>query len=346
MKFLFYVVGLGLSLFAGLYPSIEKPRPFITKITTIAVIAVVVFLALYPPTVGTFNDAIRAKMANLAVQDVNIQCSPDWSSFDKSSNKVMVNNESNSIPVELTLSDEIVRKTQGKKEIVFRVRNGETHTQFSAVDVVAISPLISLPYIPALEERARIMYFHVPMSWVAFLAYIVTLVYSVLYLRKSNPDYEIKAVVSAGIGTLFCILAYVTGALWAKFNWGKFFNWDTRELSVLVLLLIYSAYFVLRGSIPDLQKRAKLSSVYAIIACISALFLLFILPRITEGLHPGSQDDVNSGPVLSTQENSLNLTKAMIFSLSLSGFTLVYFWLLSIGVRLSFAERLILQHKN
>ena len=212
--------------------------------------------------------------------------------------------------------------------------------------MLGLQPLLILPYIPALEERSRILFLHVPMSWVGFLAFVITLWYSVLFLRTNNRDHDSVAAASAGIGVLFCSLAYITGALWAKFNWGKFFNWDTREFSVLILLLLYGAYFALRSSIPQADRRARVSGVYAIVSCIAALFLMFIVPRITESLHPGSQGDVNAGPIISTQADAINLTKAWIFSVSLGAFTMLYFLMLNLRLRLEGVEQAIIEQSS
>ncbi len=341
MKFLFYVVGLGLALMLGLVPAIERPRPRLTKLIAMLSVACVVVLAFYPPIVGTFADAVRARTMHLVNQEISVVASVDWTKLDSTQTVNVV--ADNGIDTYLHFrSAETVQAARGlgSSELLFKVRSDSSaHNSFEIVEVLGTKPLIMLPYIPALEERSRVMFFHVPMSWVGFLAFIMTLIYSVRYLRSGNMLWETKAASSAAIGTLFCVLAYVTGALWAKFNWGKFFNWDTRELSVLILLLIYGAYFALRSSINEEERRARLASVYAIVACVAALFLMFIVPRMTESLHPGSRDDSNAGPILSPQADAINTTKAMIFSLSLSSFTLLYFWLLSMGVRISILDQ-------
>ncbi len=341
MKFLFYVAGLVIPFVLGLIPAIEKPRSRVMKVACLAIISATVFLALYPPLVGTFQDAVRAKALHLVNQDIRVICSPDWSSVDSTGRIVTLHQASGLPDLQLHFADSqsaSAAKSIGS-DLCLRVQNGDAHNDFTVLEVCGARPAIMLPYIPALEERSRVMFFHVPMSWVAFLAFFIALMYSFRFLRSSDLIWETKAANSAAIGTLFCVLAYVTGAVWAKFNWGHFFNWDSREISILILLLIYGAYFALRSSIAEPDRRARLSSVYAIVACVAALFLMFIVSRITQSLHPGSSDDSNSGPILSPQQDTIDLTKAMIFSLSLSGFTLLYFWLLSIGVRISLLDQ-------
>ncbi|MDI6766540.1 MAG: cytochrome c biogenesis protein [Bacteroidota bacterium] len=191
-----------------------------------------------------------------------------------------------------------------------------------------------LPNVPGLEDKARILFFHVPMAWVATLAFIVSLIYGVKFLSKKNMDYDITSASSAGLGLLFAILATTTGSLWAKFTWGSFWNWDPRQTSIFVLLLIYGAYFALRSSIEGEEKRATLSSVYAIIAGVTSPFFIFIMPRIVEGLHPNEA-------IVSQGKISMNPTMLIIFLCSMAGFTALYFWILNIKVRL---EQFDLKH--
>ena len=180
------------------------------------------------------------------------------------------------------------------------------------------------PLIPGLEENAKIIFFHVPTAWLTVVAFLVSTVYSFKYLRRKNLDDDAKAYSSAQLGMVFCILATVTGAVWAKFAWGSFWSWDPRQTSIFALLLIYGALFALRSSIESEEKRATLSSVYSLIAFVTVPFFIFIMPRIMKGLHPGSADDTNAGPVVNFKMNS---SMFLIFFLSLIGFTILYFWM-------------------
>jgi heme exporter protein C len=164
------------------------------------------------------------------------------------------------------------------------------------------------------------------MSWTAVVAFVVSMLYGIRFLKTKSMDDDLKSVSSAGLGFLYCILATVTGSVWAKFNWGSFWNWDPRETSIFVLLLIYGAYFALRSSLDDAVKRATLSSVYAIIAGVTVPFFIFIMPRIMASLHPE--------PLVNTEGKvHMNSTMLTVFLSSLAGFTALYFWLLSLRVR-------------
>jgi heme exporter protein C len=192
--------------------------------------------------------------------------------------------------------------------------------------VVVMAVVYPIPFIPALGDKARVLYFHVPTAWISVLAFLMSMIYSVQYLRKRDIGYDDKASAAAGLGFLFCILATVTGAVWAKFNWGAFWNWDPRQTSIFVLLLIYGAYFALRNSLGNDETRAKLSSVYSILAFVTVPFFVFILPRIVASLHPD--------PIVN-QQGKIHMDTGMllIFLSSLAGFTALYFWVWGMKVR-------------
>lgn len=190
-----------------------------------------------------------------------------------------------------------------------------------------------LPVVPGLEDKARIIFFHVPVAWVTVLAFLSSMFYGIKYLRNKEIANDIKSVSAAGLGFMFCILATVTGAIWAKFSWGAFWNWDPRQTSIFVLLLIYGAYFALRSSLDVEEKRASLSAVYSIIAGVTVPFFIFIMPRIVSGLHPGSGDD-KSGQV-PIKSLDMNSTMLVIFLASLAAFTVVYFWMFNLRVRVA-----------
>jgi len=201
--------------------------------------------------------------------------------------------------------------------------------------VLIAGVLVPIPFIPSLGDKARIIYLHVPMSWIAVLAFFVSMINSIKYLKTKDLNKDLIAYSSAEIGLLFSILATVTGSLWAKFNWGSYWNWDPRETSIFILFLIYGAYFSLRSAIESREQKAKLSSVYSIIAFVTVPFFIFIMPRIVESLHPedaivNSQGKITMNPVMLT-----------IFLISLIGFTMLFFWILNLKTRV---EKLC--HKN
>jgi heme exporter protein C len=183
-----------------------------------------------------------------------------------------------------------------------------------------------LPVIKGLEEKARIIFFHVPTAWLCSFAFIASMVYGIKYLRRKRIEDDIRSASAAGLGFMFCILATVTGAIWARFSWGSFWNWDPRQTSIFVLLLIYGAYFALRSAIDAEEKKATLSAVYSIIAAVTMPFFMFVMPRILASLHPE--------PLINTQGKvQMNTTMLILFLCSLAGFTGLYFWMWNLQVR-------------
>ncbi|MBI3587517.1 MAG: cytochrome c biogenesis protein CcsA [Ignavibacteriales bacterium] len=195
---------------------------------------------------------------------------------------------------------------------------------------------LEFPVIPALEQKARNIFFHVPVAWTTMLAFLVSTYYGFRYLRTKNIDYDIKSVSAAGLGFLFCFLATITGALWAKFNWGSFWNWDPRETSIFILLLIYGAYFALRSALDTEEKRASLSAVYSIIAGLTVPFFIFVMPRMMAGLHPGAKGDPEGGGPVVQMKMAPNMR--VIFFISLFAFNLLFIWMLNLRIRIARME--------
>lgn len=190
---------------------------------------------------------------------------------------------------------------------------------------VIIASFLYVPPAVGLGELGRIIVYHVPAAWIAVLAYLMAMTNSVAYLRKGDIRLDRQAKVNAELGTVFCILATVTGAIWSKASWGMYWNWDPRQTSIAVLLLIYAAYFVLRGAITDTDRRARLSAVYAILAFFTVPFLVFIVPRVYASLHP---DYIGRGRM------QIDTRMLLVFLASLAGFTGLYAWLYHIQTRL------------
>ena len=221
---------------------------------------------------------------------------------------------------------------KGEDGALLRARYNHEEHRVGVVKVLGGYPSFSFPYIPGLEERAKIIFFHVPMSWMTVVAFLVSMWYGIRYLRRKDMEDDFRSALSAGLGLLFCILATSTGSLWAKFNWGSFWNWDPRETSIFVLLLVYGAYFALRSAVEVEEKKASLSAVYAIIAAATVPFFVFIMPRIMPGLHPGSAADVNAGPVVSS--GGMDAAMRVVLYSMLAGFLVLYGWLMSIRLRI------------
>lgn len=344
MNILFLAIAFLFALFMGLFWGLDKPKPMLWKITSIVILAVASFLTLTPPISGFFIDARdladlndfknveiymkvvpNSQLLENGVWKLKAQEAPRYhfSETKQNANIYKVSYANATLPNELKSENPLVVKA---------IYNAKTDF-YEIQSIVSESPLLTYPFLPALQQRIKILNFHVPMSWTASLAYIISMVFSVQYLRKKNLVDDIKASSAAFLGLIFTILATSTGMIWAKFNWGAFWNWDPRQTSIFILLLIYFAYFALRSSITDIQLKAKLSAVYSIISCVVMPFLIFIVPRMFVGLHPGAKSDGTSGPVISTQKGMLDSSLALTYYISLAGFIVLFFWLLNLHIR-------------
>ncbi|GIV17828.1 MAG: hypothetical protein KatS3mg022_3263 [Armatimonadota bacterium] len=204
---------------------------------------------------------------------------------------------------------------------------------FTAIWVAGVTAAAFLWLPPAQgfrsPEAARMVVFHVPCAILTFVAFLVNAVYSWHYLRLRHPLADAKANAAAELGMLFAVLATVTGSLFAMEQWGSAWNWDPRETSIVMLMLVYAAYFVLRGAVEEKSKRARLSAAYALLAFPAMIFLIWILPRIVESLHPTNTLFSRSG-----LDPSYRITLWSFFA----GLLAVFIWMFRLRLRVELAE--------
>ncbi len=196
-----------------------------------------------------------------------------------------------------------------------------TRPNFGTLDPATGQPLMEA------WPSFRIFFFHVPAAWVAVLAFFVAMVYSIRVLRQPREKLDDVAVASSELGFLFSLLALVSGMIWARLEWGAFWNWDPRQNTILILLLIYAGYFTLRSAVPDPLKRVRLAAVYSIVAFVTVPFLVFLVPRIMASLHPSPIIKSNQG------KGSMDPRMLQVFFMFLVGYTGLYAWILSLKVR-------------
>ena len=182
-----------------------------------------------------------------------------------------------------------------------------------------------------LGESSRILYFHVPLAWVSTLAFIVSGIISIIYLYDREKRFSLmeeRAHNSASLGMIFTILTIITGSIWSKMSWGAYWNWDPRQSSIVILLLIYLAYFSLRSALTNNPNKGRLTSSFLIFAMVTVPFFIFIIPRIYPSLHPD--------PIINPDEK-INLDTKMQITLliSLISFTFFYLYSFSLQNRLS-----------
>lgn len=195
--------------------------------------------------------------------------------------------------------------------------------------------LLNVPELPILYESIRNLYFHVPMWFGMIVLFSVSVFHSVMYLSNSNPDHDIKAVESVNVGVVYGVLGIVTGAIWAKFTWGQAWSFDVKQNFAAIALLLYFAYLILRNAIDEEQKRAKISAIYNVFAFPMMVVLLFVLPRLSDSLHPGN----GGNPGFNAYD--LDSRMRMVFYPACLGWILIGYWIYTILYRVRKREKVI-----
>ena len=153
--------------------------------------------------------------------------------------------------------------------------------------------LMRIPRINILEHTARNLYFHVPMWFTMLAAAFVSGYHSYKNLKSGKLIHDIRAVEASRLGVLFGILGLITGCIWARYTWyvgtTKWWSFDPKQTMAAIGVLMYGAYFVLRSTIDEPHKRARISAVYNLFATSTLPFLLYVLPRQFDSLHPGAE---------------------------------------------------------
>lgn len=197
--------------------------------------------------------------------------------------------------------------------------------------------LLEVPRLAILNETIRSLYFHVPMWFGMTILFTISVVYSIKYLRSQNSLDDFRAVEFANAGIVFGVLGMVTGMIWANFTWGEPWSSDPKQNASAIALLIYFAYMVLRNALEDEQQRARIGAIYNVFAFAAMIPLLFILPRLTDSLHPGN----GGNPGFNAYD--LDSKLRAVFYPAVIGWTLVGIWLASLRVRIRVVADKLLQ---
>lgn len=199
--------------------------------------------------------------------------------------------------------------------------------------------LLPVPALRQLQETIRNLYFHVCMWFAMMTLFTISVVQSIKFLRTLDLNRDIRAKEYASTGVVLGLLGYATGAIWASYTWADpnnpafaSFGSIVREpklIGAAMALLIYFAYFVLRSSITDIDKRARVSAVYNIFAYAMLFPSIWIIPRLLPSLHPGKEGN----PALNF--NDIDTRMRMVFYPAVIGWTLLGVWISHIKIRLT-----------
>lgn len=203
-----------------------------------------------------------------------------------------------------------------------------------------LSESLSFPHQLILNETIRNLMFHVPMWFTMMILMLISFIYSIKYLKTFDSKFDIIVNQSIKIGLLFAALGLITGALWSKFTWNEeqivnifslngWWSNDPKLNGAAISTLIYIAYNILRRSIEDEQKKAKISAVYNIFAFVMMVVFLWVYPRTTDSLHPGN----GGNPAFSQYD--LDSALRMVFYPAVLGWILLGIWMLNLNIRFS-----------
>ena len=197
-----------------------------------------------------------------------------------------------------------------------------------------------VPRQPILNETIRNVYFHVPLWFAMMVLMFTSVVFSVKYLRSNRIEDDEFAVEFANVAIFFGVLGFLTGSLWGKFTWGSYLPNDPKLIGVEVGMLIYAAYFVLRSSLDDEQKKGRISAVYNIFAFAAFMPLVWIIPRLTDSLHPGNGGNPAFGKY--DMDNQMR----MVFYPAIIGWILLGVWITSLRIRVRTIQRKLQENFN
>lgn len=206
--------------------------------------------------------------------------------------------------------------------------------------------IAEVPRLPQLQETIRNLYFHVCMWFAMMILFIISVVHAIKYLRNNDLKHDISSRQYAVMGIVFGILGYATGAIWMSYTWADPNNpayasfstiaRDPKLIGAAIALLIYFAYLVLRDSITDIDKKARISAVYNIFAFAFLFPTIWILPRLLPSLHPGQEGN----PALNT--NDVDSRMRMVFYPAILGWTLLGVWITTLKIRMNLLKEKML----
>ena len=195
--------------------------------------------------------------------------------------------------------------------------------------------LIAIPELPILEQSIRNLFFHVPMWFTMIALMLSSTIFGIYYLVKEDIVYDVKSYNIAVVGFVFGLMGLATGMVWAEVTWGAWWVFQEVKLNAAGAgVLIYAAYFILRGSLEEEEKRARFSAVYNVFAFVLFYVFIMVIPRLdVNSLHPGN----GGNPGFNSYDLDNNLR--MLFYPAVIGFILLGGWISQLFIRIELIKR-------
>jgi heme exporter protein C len=200
--------------------------------------------------------------------------------------------------------------------------------------------LFSVPRLEIVNETIRGLYFHVPMWFTMVTMFGVSFFSGIKYLRKPSVQLDTISVEYANAGLIFGMLGIFTGMVWANYTWGSPWHGDPKQNGAAISILVYFAYFILRGSIENDEQKARLSAVYNVFAFAAMIPLIFIIPRMTSSMHPGN----GGNPGFNMYD--LDSRMRLVFYPACIGWILLGIWVASLRIRIKNVEEKLIENEN
>ncbi len=224
-------------------------------------------------------------------------------------------------------------KTEGHyfmRQAVF-IKEGKSQSipykDYYEIDVIKTKTRLAFPFQHILYETNRNTFFHVAIWMSMFALLLVSCYYSLRYLINPLHDYDKRSSSLTTVAIVFGVAGLLTGSMWAKYTWGAFWTSDVKLNMTAISLLIYLGYWILRGSVSDIDSRARLSSVFNLFAFVCLMILVMVIPRLTDSLHPGN----GGNPAFSTYD--LDNTMRIVFYPAIIAYFLIGLWIAQLNYR-------------
>lgn len=209
-------------------------------------------------------------------------------------------------------------------------RNGHKYLAMALLAYVIVWGLLGpVPSHPVIHETIRNLYFHVGMWFSMIFILFVSMLFSIRHLRKFDPVWDRKSLAAVKTGLVFGLLGLITGMIWARATWGVFWTNDPKLNGAALGMLAYMAYMLLRASVGEDGRKAKLASVYNIFAFVLFFIFIMIIPRMaTASLHPG----IEANPAL--VPGDLAPQMRWVFYPAILGWILLAWWIYGLVYRI------------
>ena len=164
---------------------------------------------------------------------------------------------------------------------------GPTGIAMALLAVVYAWAVVNAPIDNVQGIIQKILYVHPPLAYGAYLGFVVTAVAGAVYLRGGREEWDRLAIASPEVGVIFCTLMLITGPIWAKGTWGRWWSWDPRLTVTLLLWFVYLAYLLLRSFAGPGPRTARFASVYGIVGVVLIPLNYYIIEIFDKrSMHP------------------------------------------------------------